>query len=61
MSALRVYLPLLLLGAAAGAIYSATVRAPPSKRRRVLQITWILMILVGAPLWLFVATTLGWM
>ncbi len=61
MNALRIYLPLLLLGAAAGFVYTLSLRAPPSRRRRALQITWILMILVGAPVWLLVATTLGWM
>ena len=61
MHLVRIYLPLLLLGAAAGAVYSASLRVPPSPRRRALQIAWILMILVGAPVWLFVATTLGWM
>ncbi len=58
---LRIYLPLLLLGALAGFVYTLSLRTPPSRRRRVLQITWILMILVGAPVWLFVAATLGWM
>ncbi len=58
---LRIYLPLLLLGGLAGFVYTLSLRTPPSARRRALQITWILMLLVGAPLWLFVATTLGWM
>ena len=58
---LRIYLPLLLLGAAAGFVYTLALRAPLGQRRRALQITWILMILAGAPAWLFVATALGWM
>ena len=57
----RIYLPLLLLGAGAGFVYTLGLRARTHTRRRALQITWILMILLGAPVWLFVATALGWM
>ena len=61
MTLLRIYLPLLLLGAVAGFVYTLSLRARTPTRRRALQITWILMILMGAPVWLFVATALGWM
>lgn len=61
MQLLRIYLPLLLLGAASGWVYTLSLRAPRGQRRRALQITWILMLLAGAPLWLFVAAALGWM
>ncbi len=59
--ALRIYLPLLLLGAAAGLIQARGRRATTLQRRRAFQITWILLILVGAPVWLVVAATLGWL
>jgi hypothetical protein len=58
--ALRIYLPLLLLGACAGLVHAIGQRATTPRRRRAFQITWILMILLGAPLWLFVAAALGW-
>ena len=58
--ALRVYLPLLALGAAAGLV-QALGHAAAGPRRRRLLVTWILMILVGAPAWLFVAAALGWL
>jgi hypothetical protein len=54
------YLPLLLLGAGAGLVHSLGRRATTSTSRRAYQIAWILMILVGAPLWLLVAAALGW-
>ena len=59
--ALRIYLPLLLLGAAAGLVQALGRRAATARRRRLYQISWILMILAGAPLWLLVAAALGWM
>ena len=61
MSLLRIYAPLLLVGGIAGFFYTLSLRARTSRRRRTLQITWILLLLVGAPAWLFVATALGWM
>jgi hypothetical protein len=58
--ALGVYLPLLLLGAGAGLVRAIGQRAITARGRRAYQITWILMILLGAPLWLFIAAALGW-
>jgi hypothetical protein len=51
--------PLLLLGFVAGALRAAALRAGlPPRRRRVLQASWVLLLLVGAPLWLFLAAAL---
>ncbi len=58
--ALRLYLPLLLLGAAAGAVQALGRRSASPARRRLWQIVWILLLLVGAPAYLFLAATLGW-
>ena len=58
--ALRLYLPLLLLGVAAGVVQALGRRSSSPRRRRLAQITWILMLLAGAPLYLFVAMALGW-
>ena len=53
------YGPLLLLGFAAG-IVRALARRPdlPTPRRRRLQVAWVLLLLVGAPLWLVLAAVL---
>ena len=56
----RLYLPLLLLGAAAGVIQVLGRRSATPARRRLWQIVWILLLLAGAPLYLFVAASLGW-
>jgi hypothetical protein len=51
--------PLLLIGAAAGALRALGHRpgfAP--RRRRVLQAGWIVLLLVGVPLWLVLAAAL---
>jgi hypothetical protein len=61
LGALRLYLPLLLLGAAAGLVQALGRRAATPQGRRLHQIVWILMLLVGAPLWLLVAAVLGWL
>jgi hypothetical protein len=51
--------PLLLLGFVAGALRAAALRAGlPPRRRRALQASWVLLLLVGAPLWLFLAAAL---
>ena len=51
--------PLLLLGFAAGALRAAALRPDlPARRRRALQASWVLLLLVGAPLWLFLAVAL---
>lgn len=59
--ALHLYLPLLLIGAGAGLVRALGRVAASPRRRRALQITWILMLLVGAPIWLLIAAALGWM
>lgn len=52
--------PLLLLGFAAGAIRVVLLWPGISpRRRRVLQVTWVLLLLAGAPLWLVLAAVLG--
>jgi hypothetical protein len=58
-AAALLYGPLLLLGFAAGALRALAHRpgAPP-RRRRTLQASWVLLLLVGAPLWLFLAAAL---
>jgi hypothetical protein len=45
--------PLLLLGFVAGALRAAALRAGLP-----LQASWVLLLLVGAPLWLFLAAAL---
>jgi hypothetical protein len=59
--ALRLYLPLLLLGVGAGLMQLLGRRSPDPRRRRFMDIGWILLLLAGAPLWLFVAAALGWL
>jgi hypothetical protein len=59
--ALRLYLPLLGLGAAAGLVQVLARRSPAPRRRRLLDLAWILLLLVGAPAWLAVAAALGWL
>jgi hypothetical protein len=56
---LRVGLPLLLLGFVAGALRAASLRTADVKRRRALAFAWVAVLLVGAPLWLFLAATIG--
>jgi hypothetical protein len=51
--------PLLLLGFAAGVVRALAQRPDlPPRRRRRLQLTWVLMLLVGAPVWLVLAAVL---
>jgi hypothetical protein len=58
-SALLLGLPLLLLGSASGAL-RVLARAPGigPRRRRALQAAWVLILLVGVPLWLVVGAVL---
>jgi hypothetical protein len=51
--------PLFVLGFGAGAVRALALReeARP-RRRRALQAAWVLMLLVGAPLWLVLAAAL---
>jgi hypothetical protein len=58
-SAVALGLPLLLLGAAAGALrVLARNPALPRGRRRALQAAWVLILLAGVPLWLIVSAVL---
>ncbi len=52
--------PLLVLGFVAGVVRAVAQRpglAPG--RRRVLEVSWVLLLLVGAPIWLVFAVVLG--
>lgn len=51
--------PLFLLAFTAGGLRVLGLRQADERRRRAYQIAWILLLLVGAPLWLFVAAALG--
>jgi hypothetical protein len=57
--ALWLLLPLGLLAFAAGALRAAGQRQADPRRHRAFQIGWVLLLFLGAPLWLFVAATLG--
>ncbi len=58
-SALLLGIPLLLLGAASGAL-RVLARAPDlgPRRRRAFQAGWVLLLLVGVPLWLVLGAVL---
>jgi hypothetical protein len=52
--------PLLLVGFAAGALRALSLKpGTPPARRRLLTALWILLLLAGGPLWLFLAAALG--
>jgi len=57
---LRLYLPLFLIGTAAGVVHLVGRRSRDPLRRRLFDIVWILILLAGAPLWLFLAAAMGW-
>ncbi len=59
MNLLLLLAPLLLLGFAAGVIraWAGAPTLPP--RRRLLQVGWVALLLVGAPAWLVLAAVLG--
>jgi hypothetical protein len=58
-AAALLYGPLLLLGLAAGALRALASRPGlPPRRRRALQAAWVLLLLVGAPVWLVLAAVL---
>ncbi len=57
---LRLAVPLLLLGLAAGALRAASLRAAEPRTRKLLAFAWVALLLFGAPLWLFLGATLGW-
>ncbi len=51
--------PLFLLGLAAGVLRALAQRPDlPAPRRRALSAGWVLLLLVGAPLWLVLAAVL---
>jgi hypothetical protein len=50
--------PLLLLGVVAGVLHALARHPPDPRRRRSYDIAWILTLLVGGPVWLFVAAAL---
>ena len=60
ITALAVLLgPLFLLGLGAGALRALAQRPElTTRRRRALLATWVLLLLVGAPLWLLLAAVL---
>jgi hypothetical protein len=51
-------LPLAALGFLAGGLRAASLRAREPRTRRLLQLAWVATLLVGGPLWLFLAATL---
>jgi hypothetical protein len=59
-SLLLLFAPLFVLGFGAGAL-RALARRPdlPARRRRALSAGWVLLLLVGGPLWLVLAALLG--
>ena len=57
---LSVYGPPLLIGLASGALRALGQRPGlPSSTQRALGISWVLLLLLGVPCWLFLAATLG--
>jgi hypothetical protein len=57
---LALYGPLLLIGLAAGALRALGQRPGlPDPSRRLYGIGWVLLLLVGTPVWFFLAATLG--
>ncbi len=51
--------PLFLLGLSAGALRALALRPDlPARRRRALSAAWVLLLLLGAPLWLVLAAVL---
>jgi hypothetical protein len=58
-SLLLLLLPLFVLGFGAGAVRALALReAERPRRKRFLEAVWVLMLLVGAPLWLVLAAAL---
>ncbi len=52
--------PLFLLGLAAGVLRALAHRPDlPARRRRTASAGWVLLLLVGVPLWLVLAAVLG--
>jgi hypothetical protein len=55
--ALWFFAPLFLIAFSAGALRAAALRQAQPERRRLYQVLWVLVLLVGTPLWLFAAAT----
>ncbi len=52
--------PLVVLGFVAGAVRAYAQRPGLSpRRRRILDVAWVLLLLAGAPIWLVFAVALG--
>jgi hypothetical protein len=57
---LFVFGPFVLLGFAAGVLHTLSRRPGlPERKRRLFAILWVLLLLVGGPLWLLFAATVG--
>ena len=58
-SLLVLLVPLFVIGFGAGALRALAGRPDlPARRRRALQAAWVLALLVGAPIWLVLASVL---
>ncbi len=55
---LALFAPALAIGFGAGALRALALRAQAPRRRRALQASWVLALLVGVPLWLVLAAAL---
>lgn len=56
---LVLYGPLVVLGVAAGVLRAFAGRpGVPVRRKRLMTIGWILLVVMGAPLWVFLHATL---
>jgi hypothetical protein len=60
VNSLTFLIPLALLGLTAGGLrtWAALPHHPPT-RRRLLQVAWVVLLLVGAPAWLVLAAVMG--
>ena len=56
---LALYGPLAVIGFVAAVLRAWSLRAADPKRKRLFNAAWILLILVGGPIWIFLAATLG--
>jgi hypothetical protein len=55
--ALWLLVPLFLIAFAAGALRAAGLRQAHPRRRRLFQVLWLVLLLLGTPLWLLAAVT----
>ncbi len=52
--------PLLVIGFVAGVVRAVAQRpGVPASRRRTLEVVWVLILLVAAPVWLVLAVVIG--